>query len=313
MSTVIAGLGLIGGSIAIDLRRERSGLPLVGVESNAKHARLALEAGLVDEVAPLAEALRGAQLVILAIPVDAVRELAPLVLDAIGDATVVIDTGSTKATVCAAIAGHPRRAQFVAAHPIAGTENSGPLAALAGLFRGKVNIICERERSGARALSVAEGLFDLLGMRTIFMDAAEHDLHLAYVSHLSHVSSFLLGQTVLDIEKSEENIFDLAGSGFASTVRLAKSSPSMWVPIFEQNAAHLVRALDEYIAHLGAFRRALAERDTDALYAITHRANDIRRVLDALGARATAGAGPAPALPPQTSNNDRIENQGGTQ
>jgi prephenate dehydrogenase len=148
-------------------------------------------------------------------------------------------------------------------------------------------------------------------MRTIFMDAAEHDLHLAYVSHLSHVSSFLLGQTVLDIEKSEENIFDLAGSGFASTVRLAKSSPSMWVPIFEQNAAHLVRALDEYIAHLGAFRRALAERDTDALYAITHRANDIRRVLDALGARATAGAGPSPALPLQTTNNDRIENQGG--
>jgi prephenate dehydrogenase len=144
MSTVIAGLGLIGGSIAIDLRRERAGLPIVGVESNAKHARLALEAGLVDGVAPLAEALRDAQRVILAIPVDAVRELAPRVLDAIGATTVVIDTGSTKATVCAAIAGHPRREQFVAAHPIAGTENSGPLAALAGLFRGKVNIICER-------------------------------------------------------------------------------------------------------------------------------------------------------------------------
>ncbi|MFA6958787.1 MAG: prephenate dehydrogenase [Thermoanaerobaculia bacterium] len=313
MRTVIVGLGLIGGSIAVDLRREHFGLPLVGVESNPNHARLALETGLVDEVLPLVDAVRDAQLVVLAIPVDAVRELAPLVLDAAGDSAVVIDTGSTKATVCAALATDPRRGQFVAAHPIAGTENSGPLAALAGLFRGKVNIICERERSSARALSVAESLFELLGMRTIFMDAAEHDLHLAYVSHLSHVSSFLLGQTVLDIEKSEENIFDLAGSGFASTVRLAKSSPSMWVPIFEQNAAHLVRALDEYIAHLGAFRRALAERDTDALYAITNRANDIRRVLDALGARANAGASPAPAIPLQSSTIDRIENHGGTQ
>ena len=145
------------------------------------------------------------------------------------------------------------------------------------------------------------------------MDAEEHDLHLAYVSHLSHVSSFLLGQTVLDIEKSEENIFDLAGSGFASTVRLAKSSPSMWVPIFEQNAENLVRALDEYIAHLGAFRGALAAGDTESLYAITQRANDIRRVLDALGARATAGASPAPAVPAQPATNDRIEILGGTQ
>jgi prephenate dehydrogenase len=313
MRTAIVGLGLIGGSIAIDLRRERFTARIVGVETSSRHARLALEAGLVDEVLPLGEALREAELVVLAVPVDAVRALAPAVLDAIGDGAVVIDTGSTKATVCEAIAGHPRRGQFVAAHPIAGTENSGPLAALAGLFRGKVNIICERERSAPRALSAAESLFGLLGMRTIFMDAAEHDLHLAYVSHLSHVSSFLLGQTVLDIERSEENIFDLAGSGFASTVRLAKSSPSMWVPIFEQNAENLGRALDEYIAHLETFRRALAARDTGALLAITNRANDIRRVLDALGARANAGAGPAAAVSIQPTITDRTESQGGTQ
>lgn len=313
MRGVIAGLGLIGGSIAIELRRGGFVSSLIGVETSAKHARQALEAGLVDEVLPLGEAIRDAELVILATPVDAVRELAPAVLDAVRADAVVIDTGSTKATVCETIASHPRRAQFVAAHPIAGTENSGPLAALAGLFQGKVNIICERERSGARPLSVAEALFDLLGMRTIFMGAGEHDLHLAYVSHLSHVSSFLLGQTVLDIEQSEENIFDLAGSGFASTVRLAKSSPSMWVPIFEQNAAHLVRALDEYIAHLGAFRSALANRDTEALYAITRRANDIRRVLDALGARATAGAGSAPVTPFPSIESNPVPNPGGPQ
>ena len=307
MRAVIVGLGLVGGSIAIDLRRGGFASRITGVEANARHARLALETGLVDEVAPLDDAVRGAELVVLAVPVDAVRALAPSILDLAGDGAVVVDTGSTKQGVCAAVAGHPRRGQFVAAHPIAGTENSGPLAALAGLFRGKVNIICERELSSPRALSVAGSLFELLGMRTIFMDATEHDLHLAYVSHLSHVSSFLLGQTVLDIEKSEENIFDLAGSGFASTVRLAKSSPSMWVPIFEQNAENLGRALDEYIAHLEAFRRALAARDSEALYAITRRANDIRRVLDALGARASAGAAVHPP------NNDRIETSGGMQ
>lgn len=293
MKTAIVGLGLIGGSIAIDLRRAGFSSSITGVESSPRHARLALESGLVDEIAPLEEAVRAADVVILAVPVDAIRAIVPVVLELVGKDAVVIDTGSTKSSVCAAVTAHGKRGQFVAAHPIAGTENSGPLAALAGLFRGKVNIICERERSTSRALAAAATLFDRLGMRTIFMDAEEHDLHLAYVSHLSHVSSFLLGQTVLDIEKSEENIFDLAGSGFASTVRLAKSSPAMWVPIFEQNSTHLLRALDEYIAHLATFRRALADHDTDALAAITARANDIRRVLDALGERATAGGPPS--------------------
>ena len=305
MKTAIVGLGLIGGSIAIDLRRAGFSSRLVGVESSARHARLALESGLVDEVASLEEAAGAADVVILAVPVDAIRAVAPAVLDLAGKGAVVIDTGSTKSSVCGAVTAHGKRGQFVAAHPIAGTENSGPLAALAGLFRGKVNIICERERSSARSLSTAESVFERLGMRTIFMDAEEHDLHLAYVSHLSHVSAFLLGQTVLDIEKSEENIFDLAGSGFASTVRLAKSSPAMWVPIFEQNSTHLLRALDEYIAHLATFRRALANHDTDALAAITARANDIRRVLDALGERATA-ADPRAAGTAATSMNDNL-------
>ncbi|MGK2857792.1 MAG: prephenate dehydrogenase [Thermoanaerobaculia bacterium] len=311
MKTAIVGLGLIGGSIAIELRRAGFSSSIAGVESNARNARLALEAGLVDEVTSLDAAVREAGVVVLAIPVDAIREIAPATLDQIGERAVVVDTGSTKASVCATLAAHSRRGQFVAAHPIAGTENSGPLAALAGLFRGKVNIVCERERSTARALATAETMFELLGLRTIFMGAEEHDLHLAYVSHLSHVSSFLLGQTVLDIEKSEENIFDLAGSGFASTVRLAKSSPAMWVPIFEQNSANLLRALDEYIAHLATFRRALADHDTEALSAITARANDIRRVLDALGERAASGAQPARGVPETTPNLILSEDRGG--
>ena len=291
MRTVIVGLGLIGGSIAIDLRRAGLASRIIGVDSNPEHRCFALDRGLVDDIAPLNDVVTTADVVIIAIPVDAIRALVPSVLDRAGEGAVVIDTGSTKSSICAAVTSHARRAQFVAAHPIAGTENSGPDAAIPDLFAGKVNIICEQERSSGTALAVAEAIFGALRMRTTFMTADEHDLHLAYVSHLSHVSSFLLGQTVLDIENDEKTIFNLAGSGFASTVRLAKSSPAMWVPIFEQNAPALTRALDEYIAHLQTFRRALDERDTDALVTITTRANEIRRVLSAIG------NGPAPTEP----------------
>ncbi|HSN69118.1 MAG TPA: prephenate dehydrogenase [Thermoanaerobaculia bacterium] len=284
MNVAIAGLGLIGGSIAIDLRRRGIARRVTGIEAHSGHAAIALELGLVDAIEPLEQAVAQADVVILAVPVDAIRSILPGVLDLLSAGAIAIDLGSTKASICAAVAGHPRRACFVAAHPIAGTENSGPRAALAGLFSGRMNIICERERSSAGALATALALFEALEMRTTFMEPDEHDRHLAYVSHLSHVSSFLLGQTVLDIEKDEKNIFLLAGSGFASTVRLAKSAPSTWVPIFQQNAAHLTRALDEYIAHLVAFRDALDASAGDELRTITGRANDIRRVLDDLTA-----------------------------
>lgn len=290
MNVVIVGLGLIGGSIAIDLRRSAFASRLAGVESNEEHAAAALALGLVDRIASFDEALASADLVVIALPVDAIGAILPAVLDALRPGAVAIDTGSTKSAVCTAVAAHPRRGSFVASHPIAGTENSGPRAAMPGLFAGRMNIVCERERSSPRALAVAASLFDALRMRTTFMQADEHDRHLAYVSHLSHVSSFLLGQTVLDIEKDEKNIFLLAGSGFASTVRLAKSAPSTWVPIFQQNAAHLTRALDEYIAHLSAFREALAGGDRDGLHAATTRGNEIRRVLDDI-------AGPAATQP----------------
>jgi prephenate dehydrogenase len=204
----------------------------------------------------------------------------PSVLDAIKKDAVVIDTGSTKSAICKAVARHPKRDQLVAAHPIAGTENSGPTAAFSGLFAGKTNIICEQEKSSPRAIAIAQKVFDALGMNTIFMEAEEHDRHVAYVSHLSHVSSFLLGQTVLDMEKDEKNIFNLAGSGFASTVRLAKSSPEMWAPIFEQNSEYLGQALAEYIMHLQRFHYHLMKHDTKEMHRIMSTANEIRRVLD---------------------------------
>ena len=280
MKATIVGLGLIGGSFALGLRKSGLVTELVGVDRSDANAKKAVELGLVDKILPEDEALAQADLVVLAIPVNALNAFLPNVLDAIKKDAVVIDAGSTKSSICKVIANHPRRDQFVAAHPIAGTENSGPTAAFHGLFKDKTNIICESGKSSAKALEVAIKVFNALEMKTIFMEADEHDRHVAYVSHLSHVSSFLLGQTVLDIEKDEKNIFDLAGSGFASTVRLAKSSPDMWAPIFEQNSEYLSQALLEYIMHLQRFHYHLMKHDTKELHRIMSKANEIRRVLD---------------------------------
>lgn len=282
MKTAIIGLGLIGGSMAIDLRKSGVSTMLIGVDNSSDHAGRALELGLVDAIAGLEEAVSQADLIITAIPVNAIRNVLIKILDNIPEHAIVIDTGSTKSMICKAIEKHPKRSQFVAAHPLAGTENSGPDAAFSGLFTRKTNIICEKEKSSAHALEVASDLFSALEMRTIFMDPVEHDKHVAYVSHLSHVSAFLLGQTVLDIEKDEKNIFNLAGSGFASTVRLAKSSPDMWAPIFEQNAEYLSQALLEYIMHLQKFQYHLMKRDVKELHRIMTDANHIRKVLEGL-------------------------------
>jgi len=280
MKTTIIGLGLIGGSIALGLRKAGVATELIGVDMNSENAVTAVKLGLVDKILTEDKAIALADLIILAIPVNALNAFLPSVLDAIKKDAVVIDAGSTKGSICKLVANHPKRNQFVAAHPIAGTENSGPKAAFHGLFKGKTNIICESDKSSVSTLAVAMKVFEALEMKTIFMEAEEHDRHVAYVSHLSHVSSFLLGQTVLDIEKDEKNIFDLAGSGFASTVRLAKSSPDMWAPIFEQNVEYLSQALLEYIMHLQKFHYHLMKRDTKELHRILSKANEIRRVLD---------------------------------
>lgn len=280
MKVTIIGLGLIGGSMAIALRKTGLANELFGIDLNPENAKKAIELGLVDKILPEDEALAKADLVILAIPVNATCAFLPSVLDAVNKNATVIDTGSTKNLICKSVASHPKRNQLVASHPIAGTEYSGPEAAFFGLFQNKTNIICEREKSSVTSLAIAKKVFDALGMNTIFMDPVEHDKHVAYVSHLSHVSSFLLGQTVLDIEKDEKNIFDLAGSGFASTVRLAKSSPDMWAPIFEQNAEYLSQALAEYIMHLQRFQYHLMKREGKELHKIMTKANEIKRVLD---------------------------------
>jgi prephenate dehydrogenase len=297
MKTTIIGLGLIGGSIAIDLRAAGIASLLRGVDADPHNGRRALELGLVDSLHSLEDAVANADLIVIAIPVNALTGLLPKVLDLIPERAVVIDAGSTKASICKSVAGHPRREAFVASHPIAGTENSGPDAAFAGLFANKTNIVCEKEKSSEHSLATASKVINALGMNTIFMDAEEHDKHVAYVSHLSHVSSFLLGQTVLDIEKDEKNIFALAGSGFASTVRLAKSSPDMWAPIFEQNLDYLSQALQEYIMHLQKFHYHLLKRDTKELHRIMLGANEIRRVLEGIELKQRSASKMEPTLP----------------
>lgn len=282
MRTTVIGLGLIGGSMVKDLRKAGITSSIVGVDANEEHRKAAVTLGIVDSVAPLEEALSNAELVIIAIPVNAIQKILPTILDLISPTAIVIDGGSTKSQICKAVENHAKRHQFVAAHPIAGTENSGPTAAFEGLFKNKMNIICEPNKSGERALAVAGEVFNALGMNVTFMEAEEHDKHVAYVSHLSHVSSFLLGQTVLDIEGDEKNIFTLAGSGFASTVRLAKSSPEMWAPIFQQNARHLKKALAEYISHLQKFQQYLIDDEVDKLYDTMKQANEIKRVLQGI-------------------------------
>jgi len=279
MIVCIVGCGLIGGSIAFDLKARGWSESCIGVDANPGHADSARAYGFIDRSASLEEAVQEADVIILAIPVQSIRALLPGILDTISEGQVVIDCGSTKEALCADVKEHPARAQYVAAHPIAGTENTGPSAAFEGLFRDKVNIICDREKTGAHALDIAASMFRALGMKTVFMDSREHDRHIAYVSHLSHISSFMLGHTVLEIEKDEKSIFNMAGSGFESTVRLAMSSPQMWTPIFDQNKDNVIRALDEYIDHLQHFRHLLEEGRTDDLGELLLRANQIRRIL----------------------------------
>ncbi|MGB5462901.1 MAG: prephenate dehydrogenase/arogenate dehydrogenase family protein, partial [Aureibaculum sp.] len=220
--------------------------------------------------------------VIIAVPVNAIPGLVIDVLDRIGEETLVLDVGSVKTEVCAAVKYHNKRKNYVAAHPIAGTEFSGPEAAMYDLFTNKINIICEKDLTDANILKKALQLFDLLEMRSTFMEPVEHDKHIAYVSHLSHISSFMLGKTVLEIEPDEKNIFNMAGSGFRSTVRLAKSSPEMWTPIFIQNKDNILKSLTEYIKNLETFKQLIEQGSGDEVFDIMQSTNRIKNILDGI-------------------------------
>ena len=280
MKVTIVGLGLIGGSLALELKASGFADSITGVDQNPDHVREALKLALVDRVDSLEKALLEADFVVLAIPVDAIARLLPRSLSSLRDGATLTDMGSTKEQICGSVADHSRREQFVASHPMAGTEFSGPQAAFKGLFAGKAAVICESEKSGKEHLNQVERMYALLRMRLIRMGSAEHDLHAAYVSHLSHISSFVLANAVLTKEKNANTIFDLASGGFESTVRLAKSSPEMWTPIFEQNRTHVVEALEAYIEHLREFHKTLVTGNFDRTKELMTEANQIRHVLD---------------------------------
>jgi prephenate dehydrogenase len=281
MTITIIGLGLIGGSLALSLRQHGLADRLLGVENNPAYARRALELGLVDEIgADLATAVAPADLVIVAVPMDAMLTVLPQVLDLITDQQLVIDVGSTKGNLLATVAGHPHRGRFVAVHPMAGTEYSGPDAAIRGLFEGKTVVLCDVEASDSDAVATVETLFQAIPMRVLRLGAADHDLHTAYVSHISHLTSFALALTVLEKEqRGEQRIFDLAGGGFASTVRLAKSAPATWVPIFKQNRLNVLDVLDEHLHQLQKLRELLVKEDYPGLTAQLEHANEIRRII----------------------------------
>ena len=279
MNITIVGLGLIGGSLALVLKEKGIATTIIGVDNDPEHAQKALTLGIADEIADLDEAIVRSSLIILCVPVDACIQLLPRVLDRIGN-QVVFDTGSVKKALIASVAQHPRRGRYVATHPMWGTEQSGPEAATTKAFSGRANVICDVDASDADALTTVHNIYEALGMYPVYMEAKAHDLHVAYISHISHITSFALANTVLEKEAEEDAIFNLASAGFESTVRLAKSNPSMWVPVLKENKEHVLEVLDEHIVQLHKFRTSLEQENWNELKVLMESANNIKRILN---------------------------------
>ena len=275
----VIGLGLIGGSLALDLKRRGYAQKVLGVENDPVSAQAALTIGLADEIVPYETCIEKADVIVVAVPVGTAVKMLPEILDKIGPDQLVIDVCSTKSQICHAVKYHPKRKQFVSTHPMAGTEYSGPWAAQPGLFDGRACIFCDTEESSPKAVKQIEELYTVLNMRPLYMRAAQHDVHTAYVSHISHVTSFALALTVLDKEKDEKHIFDLASGGLSSTVRLAKSNADMWVPILTQNHDNVLQVMDTYIEKMQAFREAVDQYDEARIRELIQEANKIKRII----------------------------------
>lgn len=279
-TVTIVGVGLIGGSFSLALKDRHLVNKVIGVSRSGATANTALKLGIIDEILLLEEAVKQSDLIYVAIPVDATLTVIRSILDMVVPGQIVVDAGSTKQALCAFVSDHPNRKQFVASHPMWGTEYSGPEAAVHDAFRGRSCVICEREKSDPKALAAVEKLYTEFGMSLVNMEAESHDVHAAYVSHISHITSFALANTVLEKEREEDAIFELAGGGFASTVRLAKSSPSMWGPIFMQNRENVLDVLNEHIMQLRKFKSCLEKENYPYLMELMENANKIRRIIE---------------------------------
>src|SRR3984885_4225453 len=278
-TVTIVGVCLIGGSFSLALKDHKLVNKVIGVSRSGATAQRALELGIVDEVLPLEEAVKQSDLIYLAIAVDVTLPVMKQILDLMNSKQIVVDAGSTKQALCKSVSDHPNRNRFVASHPMWGTEYSGPDAAVHDAFRGRTCVICEREKSDPDAVELVEKVYSVLGMSMVNMDAENHDVHAAYVSHISHITSFALANTVLEKEREEDAIFELAGGGFESTVRLAKSNADMWVPIFAQNKENVLDVLNEHIVQLRKFKACFEKENWDYLRELIEHANGIKRIL----------------------------------
>lgn len=279
MKVAIIGVGLIGGSIALKLREKGFGTEFIGIDKSENHLQEALDLKIIDRAENLENGVKNADVIITAIPVDATVKILPQVLDLVNENQTIMDTGSTKSGIVEAIKNHKNRKRFVAFHPMWGTENSGPKSAQKDSFSGKAAVICDQEDSEKDALELVEKIAKILEMHTIYMNAEAHDIHTAYISHISHITSYALANTVLEKEREEDTIFQLASSGFSSTVRLAKSHPEMWVPIFKQNKENVLDVLNEHITQLRKFKSALEKENYELLEELILNANKIRGIL----------------------------------
>jgi prephenate dehydrogenase len=275
----IVGVGLIGGSFALALKEKGFAKKIIGVGRSEASLNRAKELGIIDEALPLAEAVKQSDFIYVSIPVDVTIPTMLQIMDMVNDQQIVADAGSTKFALCDALKDHPMRKRFVATHPMWGTEYSGPEAAVRGAFAGRACVICEKDKSDAAAVEKVEGIYKDLGMHIVYMDPYNHDIHAAYVSHISHITSFALANTVLEKEKEEDAIFELAGGGFESTVRLAKSNPAMWAPIFMQNRENVLDVLNEHISQLRKFKASLEKENLEYLTELMTNANKIKRIL----------------------------------
>ncbi|HBN6789466.1 TPA: prephenate dehydrogenase, partial [Elizabethkingia anophelis] len=275
----IIGTGLIGGSMALKLKQKGIASKITGIDKNEEHLKEAKSLGIIDDYMPFEEGVKSADLIIVAIPVDAARIILPSILDLLNDQQTVMDVGSTKNGIIKAIKNHPNRSRYVATHPMWGTENSGPKAAMADAFTGRAAVICNQEESAKDAVELVQKVYDALEMNLLYMDSEDHDIHTAYISHISHITSYALANTVLEKEKEEDTIFQLASTGFSSTVRLAKSHPEMWVPIFRQNKENVLDVLNEHISQLRKFKSALEKENYEYLEELILKANKIRGIL----------------------------------
>jgi prephenate dehydrogenase len=279
MTVTVVGVGLIGGSMALALKEKGIAKKVIGVGRSISSLAKAIELGIIDEVLPLKEAVEQSDLIYVSIPVDVTIPVMEQIMNLITDKQIVVDAGSTKFALCNALKQHPMRKQFVATHPMWGTEYSGPEAAVKGAFAGRACVICEKEKSDELALHTVENIYKAVNMHIIYMDAANHDVHAAYVSHISHITSFALANTVLEKEKEEDAIFEMAGGGFESTVRLAKSNSAMWAPIFMQNRENVLDVLNEHISQLRKFKASLEKENMEYLIELMENANRIKRII----------------------------------